>query len=108
MDRPDIKIDHRRTKSNDISNLRRATYAENNHNREAGKNSKTGIKNIYARKIGNSWGWCILIRSQGMKDFTRFFTIGPLPIPSPLPPVPQDIIDICEEAKRQMHGAFAR
>jgi len=106
---PKIKIDHEKSKSNEISNLRIATQAENNCNRGAGINSRTGRKNIYPRydKKRDSWHWHILIRKKGKKPFEKRFRADKGYVPDILPPVPQFIIDIRDAKLIEYHGEFA-
>jgi hypothetical protein len=109
LDDPTIKIDHRKTKSNALSNLRMSTTSENNQNRGAEVNSITGRKNIYIQHDldRNRWRWRIKITAQGMRPFNRCFRGNSGPVPDVLPPVPQYIIDIRNAKLIEYHGEFA-
>jgi hypothetical protein len=106
---PTIEIDHWKTKSNALSNLRMSTDAENNQNRRAHTDSRTGRKNIYVWYNANRdhWSWHIKIEANGRKHFNKWFRVGSGPIPDPLPPVPQYIIDIRNAELIEYHGEFA-
>jgi len=106
---PTIKIDHKKTKSNALSNLRMSTSSENGQNRGAGINSRTRRKNIYVEydKRRDCWDWRIQINTKGREPFKRCFRGGDGPIPDILPPVPQYIIDIRNAKLIEYHGEFA-
>ena len=110
MDSPEIQIDHRNGNrlDNSIANLRQATHAENTHNRSVHCNSTSGVANISAKPCRKKWGWEIRIRCDGQDPFYEWRTMGPLPKPDPLPPVPQDLIDIRNRECIRMFGEFAR
>jgi hypothetical protein len=105
-----IEIDHIKTKSNALSNLRMATHAENLCNRGAGVNSRTGRKNIYVlyRPYSDYWDWRIHIKASGKEPFMECYRGGDGPIPDILPDVPQYIIDIRNAKLIEYHGEFAR
>jgi hypothetical protein len=110
LDDPTIKIDHRKTKSNALSNLRMATTSENAFNRESSVNSRTGRKNItvWCHPDLNYWHWRIQITAIGREPFSQCFRGDSGPVPDVLPPVPQYIIDIRNAKLIEYHGEFAR
>jgi hypothetical protein len=106
---PTIKIDHKKTKSNALSNLRIATDAENGQNRRVNMNSRTGRKNIDVEyvPIRDCWRWRIQIEASGRPPFKKCYRGDNGPVPDILPPVPQFIIDIRNAKLIEYHGAFA-
>lgn len=110
MDFPKIEVDHWNLNKLDncITNLRRATSAQNKYNRGLQSNNASGVPHIHTAFRGKMWGWLIEIICDGQRPFKKWRTMGPLPIPDPLPPVPQDLIDIRNTECRRMFGEFAR
>jgi len=65
---PDLPIDHvnRDKKDNRIKNLRLATYAENNQNKEKTLSNKSGLKGVSYNKALNKWKAHIRVNYKGI------------------------------------------
>jgi len=93
----DITIDHRdRNRANntsDLSNLRAATFAENNWNRPAYRNNKSGFKGVSLDKLTGKWR-AIIRCNKVTHRLGRFET-------------PEVAAAVYYEAARRLHGEFA-
>jgi len=93
----DITIDHRdRNRANntsDLSNLRAATFAENNWNRPAYRNNKSGFKGVSLDKLTGKWR-AIIRCNKVTHRLGRFET-------------PEVAAAVYNEAARRLHGEFA-
>jgi len=105
-----IEIDHRNVNNadNSIGNLRMATHGENGRNRPKYSNNTSGYKNINAEyhKKSDTWYWLVDIRHDSSRH-RKSFRAGDGEKPSPLPPVPQHVIEYRDEMLRKLHGEFA-
>jgi hypothetical protein len=105
-----IEIDHRNVDKTDnsIGNLRVATRGENQYNTPKPVNNTSGYKNISTRydKKRDAWYWKVEIQHSGGRH-QKYFRAGDGERPSPLPPIPQRVIDYRDEMLRKFHGEFA-
>lgn len=104
-------IDHidRNKLNNAISNLRIVTVAENTRNRTRRSDRKWDLpKNIHPEYRSNidGWYWSITVNVDGKKH-SQYIKAGDGPIPDPLPPLPQEVIDVRNQFVKQHHGSFA-
>jgi hypothetical protein len=94
---PDITIDHRdRCRSNNsgyVSNLRTATFAENNWNRPKYRNNKSGFKGVSFDKLTGRWR-AIIRCNKVVHRLGRYET-------------PETAAAAYNEAARRLHGEFA-
>ena len=93
---------------NRLGNLREATNSQNQMNRPVYSNNQSGEKCIipenYRKK--NYWSWTVEVMVNGKRTRKRF-RAGPGAYPTPLPPVPQHIIDYRDQLLQSLHGEFA-
>lgn len=111
INNPKLILDHidGNRSNNQLSNLRPATHGQN----AANSKTKTGRKydlpnNIVPQYKGSSnvWYWRISACVNG-KRHCQFIKGGNGPIPNPLPPLPQIVIDVRNDFVKDHHGDFA-
>jgi hypothetical protein len=110
MNSPEIEVDHEDTNSlnNAIANLREATRAENNSNRNLRSDNTSGMVNIRAHQDSNCWRWWVAVKKHGIPEIL-YFPGGRGQIPDDVyDHIPQEVIDARNEMKTRLHGRFAR